>query len=48
MSENSATQVLEDGQIRASDLRPLLAAMTAAQDGDFAKVPKQAMAWSPN
>ena len=34
MSENSGTPVLEDGQkeawIRASDLRPLLAAMTAA------------------
>ncbi|MDT7842419.1 HAMP domain-containing protein [Streptomyces justiciae] len=42
MSENSATRVLEDGhiqdQIRASDLRPLLAAMTAARDGHFAKV----------
>ncbi|MFJ2234196.1 HAMP domain-containing protein [Streptomyces sp. NPDC087859] len=44
MSENSATRVLEDGpkddQIRASDLRPLLAAMTAARDGHFAKVPE--------
>ncbi|MEU0071648.1 HAMP domain-containing protein [Streptomyces sp. NPDC006332] len=44
MSENSATRVLEDGhedgRIRASDLRPLLAAMTAARDGDFAKVPE--------
>jgi signal transduction histidine kinase/HAMP domain-containing protein/ActR/RegA family two-component response regulator len=30
----------EDGQIRASDLRPLLAAMTAARDGDFVKVPE--------
>ncbi|WKX09001.1 HAMP domain-containing protein [Streptomyces sp. NL15-2K] len=44
MSENSATRVLEDGQkdgqIRASDLRPLLAAMTAARDGDFSKVPE--------
>ncbi|MGW0495103.1 HAMP domain-containing protein [Streptomyces sp. NPDC003007] len=44
MSENSATPVVEDrhqdGQIRASDLRPLLAAMTAARDGDFAKVPE--------
>ncbi|MFG2022500.1 HAMP domain-containing protein [Streptomyces sp. NPDC048825] len=40
MSENSATQVVEDGQIRASDLRPLLAAMTAARDGDFTKVPE--------
>lgn len=48
MSENSATRVLEDGQIRAfddgripaSDLRPLLAAMTAARDGDFTKVPE--------
>ncbi|MEU1533394.1 hypothetical protein ABZ460_28630 [Streptomyces fagopyri] len=48
MSENSATRVLEDGQnrafgdgrIRASDLRPLLATMTAARDGDFAKVPE--------
>ncbi|MFF4268756.1 HAMP domain-containing protein [Streptomyces sp. NPDC001536] len=42
MSENSATRVLEDGQkddqIRASDLRPLLAAMTSARDGHFAKV----------
>ncbi|MEU6380207.1 HAMP domain-containing protein [Streptomyces sp. NPDC046909] len=42
MSENSATRVLEDGQnhdqIRASDLRPLLAAMTAARDGHFSKV----------
>ncbi|MFI9829405.1 HAMP domain-containing protein [Streptomyces sp. NPDC051913] len=44
MSENSATRVLEDGQnqdqIRASDLRPLLAAMTAARDGHFSKVPE--------
>lgn len=40
MSENSATDVFEDGQIRASDLRPLLAAMTAARDGDFTKVPE--------
>jgi hypothetical protein len=40
MSENSATHVLEDEQIRASDLRPLLAAMTAARDGDFSKVPE--------
>ncbi|WP_199815558.1 HAMP domain-containing protein [Streptomyces griseus] len=44
MSENSATGVLEDGQkedrIRASDLRPLLAAMTAARDGDFTKAPE--------
>ncbi|WP_369236861.1 HAMP domain-containing protein [Streptomyces sp. R21] len=40
MSENSAMRVLEDGQIRASDLRPLLAAMTAARDGDFSKVPE--------
>ncbi|MFE0509490.1 HAMP domain-containing protein [Streptomyces sp. NPDC058964] len=44
MSENSATRVLEDGQkpeqLRASALRPLLAAMTAARDGDFAKVPE--------
>ncbi|WP_174569426.1 HAMP domain-containing protein [Streptomyces qaidamensis] len=44
MSENSATPVVEDryedGQIRASDLRPLLAAMTAARDGDFSKVPE--------
>lgn len=44
MSENSATRVLEDGQkdgqIRASELRPLLAAMTAARDGDFTKVPE--------
>ncbi|MFJ5728170.1 HAMP domain-containing protein [Streptomyces paradoxus] len=44
MSENRATPVVEDGyedgQIRASDLRPLLAAMTAARDGDFAKVPE--------
>ncbi|MDQ0777325.1 signal transduction histidine kinase/HAMP domain-containing protein/CheY-like chemotaxis protein [Streptomyces aurantiacus] len=31
---------LEDGQIRASDLRPLLAAMTSARDGDFSKVPE--------
>jgi signal transduction histidine kinase/HAMP domain-containing protein/ActR/RegA family two-component response regulator len=30
----------EDGQIRASDLRPLLAAMTAARDGEFTKVPE--------
>ncbi|GCB49501.1 hypothetical protein SNL152K_6840 [Streptomyces sp. NL15-2K] len=30
----------KDGQIRASDLRPLLAAMTAARDGDFSKVPE--------
>ncbi|OPG01369.1 hybrid sensor histidine kinase/response regulator [Streptomyces sp. GKU 895] len=44
MSENSATRVLEDGHIqdhiRASDLRPLLAAMTAARDGHFSKVPE--------
>lgn len=48
MSENSATRVLEDGQnrafedgrIRASDPRPLLATLTAARDGDFAKVPE--------
>ncbi|MFJ8712091.1 HAMP domain-containing protein [Streptomyces violaceus] len=44
MSENSATPVVEDryedGQIRTSDLRPLLAAMTAARDGDFTKVPE--------
>ncbi|MFD4874817.1 HAMP domain-containing protein [Streptomyces sp. NPDC058420] len=44
MSENSATRVLEDGQkedwIRASDLRPLLAVMTAARDGDFTKAPE--------
>ncbi|AZP23277.1 hybrid sensor histidine kinase/response regulator [Streptomyces aquilus] len=36
--------MLEDGhiqdQIRASDLRPLLAAMTAARDGHFSKVPE--------
>ncbi|WP_307540546.1 HAMP domain-containing protein [Streptomyces sp. V3I8] len=32
--------VLEDGQVRASDLRPLLAAMTSARDGDFSKVPE--------
>ncbi|MFF4014248.1 HAMP domain-containing protein [Streptomyces sp. NPDC001843] len=44
MSENNATRVLEDGQkseqVRPSDLRPLLAAMTAARDGDFTKVPE--------
>ncbi|WVG02306.1 HAMP domain-containing protein [Streptomyces iakyrus] len=44
MSENRATPVVEDrhedGQIRASDLRPLLAAMTAARDGDFTRVPE--------
>ncbi|MFC8243456.1 HAMP domain-containing protein [Streptomyces chartreusis] len=44
MSENSATRVLEEGQkygqIRASDLRPLLAAMTAARDGDFRRLPE--------
>ncbi|MET7570119.1 HAMP domain-containing protein [Streptomyces sp. NPDC005492] len=47
MSENRATRVLEDGHesvagdwIRASDLRPLLAVMTAARDGDFAKAPE--------
>ncbi len=46
MSENSATRVLRDGQkdiqtdvlIRASDLRALTAAMTAARDGSFTKV----------
>ncbi|MYT01144.1 HAMP domain-containing protein [Streptomyces sp. SID5469] len=32
--------MLEDGQIRASDLRPLLAAMTAARDGIFTRVPE--------
>jgi signal transduction histidine kinase/HAMP domain-containing protein/CheY-like chemotaxis protein len=48
MSENSATQALEDGQkdsgtdgpIRASDLRALTAAMTAARDGTFIKTPE--------
>ncbi|EFL32055.1 two-component system sensor kinase [Streptomyces viridochromogenes DSM 40736] len=44
MSENSATPVVEDGyedgHIRASDLRPLLAAMTAARDGDFTRAPE--------
>ncbi|MFI6464346.1 HAMP domain-containing protein [Streptomyces sp. NPDC050528] len=44
MSENSATRVLEDSHkddwIRASDLRPLLAVMTAARDGDFTKAPE--------
>ncbi|MGI5375334.1 HAMP domain-containing protein [Streptomyces sp. CA-251387] len=44
MSENRATRVLEDGQkdgqIRASELRPLLAAMTAARDGDFRRLPE--------
>ncbi|MEU0054939.1 HAMP domain-containing protein [Streptomyces sp. NPDC006334] len=44
MSENSAPHVLEDGRIgggiRASELRPLLAAMTAARDGDFTKLPE--------
>ncbi|GHG92603.1 HAMP domain-containing protein [Streptomyces lanatus] len=44
MSENRATRVLEDGQkdgqIRASDLRALLAAMTAARDGDFRRLPE--------
>ncbi|MEV7345410.1 HAMP domain-containing protein [Streptomyces sp. NPDC093544] len=48
MAENSGMRVLEDGRIdgeidgriRASDLRPLLAAMTAARDGDFGKLPE--------
>ncbi|MFF4560637.1 HAMP domain-containing protein [Streptomyces sp. NPDC001435] len=44
MSENSATRVLEEGQkteqLGASALRPLLAAMTALRDGDFARVPE--------
>ncbi|WP_425471677.1 HAMP domain-containing protein [Streptomyces cadmiisoli] len=48
MSENRATRVLEDGRIRPladdgicpAELRPLLAAMTAARDGDFSKVPE--------
>ncbi|MFJ4198503.1 HAMP domain-containing protein, partial [Streptomyces sviceus] len=44
MSENSGTPVLEEGhnadRIRASDLRPLLAAMTAARDGDFRRMPE--------
>ncbi|MER5182119.1 HAMP domain-containing protein [Streptomyces sp. NPDC002896] len=35
MTENSAMRVLETGQIPPSDLRPLLAAMTALRDGDF-------------
>ncbi|WP_320783728.1 HAMP domain-containing protein [Streptomyces sp. CRN 30] len=43
MSENSATRMLEDGHqdewIRASDLRPLLAAMIASRDGDYRKAP---------
>ncbi|MFJ6928074.1 HAMP domain-containing protein [Streptomyces nigra] len=42
MSENRATPVLEDGpidgRIRAAELRPLLAAMTAARDGDFRRL----------
>ncbi|MGW0709591.1 HAMP domain-containing protein [Streptomyces sp. NPDC002643] len=48
MSEKSATQVLEDGQkdsrtdglIEVSDLRALTAALTAARDGIFTKVPE--------
>ncbi|MET8225075.1 HAMP domain-containing protein [Streptomyces sp. NPDC005301] len=40
MSENSAGDVPEDGRIRASDLRPLLAALTAVRDGYFTKVPE--------
>ncbi|MFE7842057.1 HAMP domain-containing protein [Streptomyces sp. NPDC057474] len=48
MSENTATRVLENGQndsqtdglIRASDLRALIAAMTAARDGSFTKIPE--------
>jgi hypothetical protein len=48
MSENSATRALEDGRkdsgtdglIRASDLRALAAAMTAARDGTFIKTPE--------
>ncbi|MCF2539244.1 HAMP domain-containing protein [Streptomyces nigra] len=44
MSENRATPVLEDGpidgRIRAAELRPLLAAMTAARDGDFRRLPE--------
>lgn len=40
MNENSGMDVLEDGQIRASDPRPLLAAMTAARDGDFGRAPE--------
>ncbi|MFJ9347369.1 hypothetical protein [Streptomyces sp. NPDC101237] len=44
MSENRATRVLEDGQkphqLRASELRPPLAATTAARDGDFPKAPE--------
>ncbi|MFJ5267469.1 pentapeptide repeat-containing protein [Streptomyces sp. NPDC088358] len=47
MSENSAKRVLEEGQnrafddgwIRASDPRPLLAATSAAHDGGFTEVP---------
>jgi len=33
MAENSGMRVLEDGQVRASDPHPLLAAMAAARDG---------------
>ncbi|MFJ8003138.1 hypothetical protein [Streptomyces fagopyri] len=52
MSENRATRVLEDGQnrafedgrIRAFDLRPLLAAMTAARYADFTEVPEKGYA----
>ncbi|WP_208645843.1 HAMP domain-containing protein [Streptomyces nigra] len=44
MSENRATPVLEDGpidgRIRAAELRPLLAAMTAARDGEFRRLPE--------
>lgn len=51
MSENSATDVLEDGQIRASDPRTPRAVRTAARDGDFtttpgAGVPKARVPWA--
>jgi hypothetical protein len=40
MSENSATRPPDPGRIEAAEPRALLAAMTSARDGDFAKAPE--------
>ena len=40
MSENSATRTPDPGRIEAAEPRALLAAMTSARDGDFAKAPE--------
>ncbi|MFD8774934.1 hypothetical protein [Streptomyces sp. NPDC059916] len=40
MSANSATRTPDPGRIEAAEPRALLAAMTSARDGDFAKAPE--------